>query len=213
MRNTINTKQKLGLGYSKKRDKVLSDGWTQNLAYELDRPIQRKFKKRCVVSNGIDEIWAADLVEMGKFSKWNKGIKYLVMVIDVLSKFGWIGPLKAKKGETVAKAFQNIFKSGRLPRKIWTDKGTEFYNRHVNELLKAHEITLYSTENEERKSSVVERWNKTMKNKMWRMFSANNNTVYFDKLGELVDDYNNTKHRSIQTTPSEACRIINEMRV
>ena len=79
---------------------------------------------------------------------------------------------------------------------MYTDRGSESYNRHVNELLKVHEITLYSTENEE-KSSIVERWNKTIKNKMWRIFSTNNNTVYFDKLGELVRQYNNTKHRSI----------------
>ena len=97
------------------------------------------------------------------------------MVIDVFSKFGWIEPLKDKRGETVAKAFGEIFKAGRRPRFLWTDKGKEFYNKDVKEL-KNPGITLYSTENEE-KSSIVERWNRTMKNKMWRMFSANNNTV------------------------------------
>ena len=69
--------------------------------------------------------------------------------------------------------------------------------------MKKHDITLYHTQNEE-KSSVVERWNKTMKNKMWKMFSANNNTVYWDKLDKLVDDYNNTYHCSIKMTPTEA---------
>ena len=67
---------------------------------------------------------------MGKFSKWNKGIKYLLMVIDVFSKFGWIEPLKDKRGETVATTFQNIFKSGRIARLLYTDKGSEFYNKH-----------------------------------------------------------------------------------
>ena len=61
-----------------------------------------------IISNGIDEIWATDLVEMQKFSKWNKGIKYLLMVIDVFSKYGWIKPLKNKKTETVSKAFDEI---------------------------------------------------------------------------------------------------------
>ena len=63
---------------------------------------QAAVPKRRVISYGIDNIWAADLVEMGKFSKWNKGIKYLLMVIDVFSKFGWIRPLKDKRGQTVA---------------------------------------------------------------------------------------------------------------
>ena len=83
----------------------MSEGWAQNLANELHRPIRRRFPKRRVISYGIDNIWAADLVEMGKFSKWNKGIKYLLMVIDVFSKFGWIRPLKDKRGQTVCRCF------------------------------------------------------------------------------------------------------------
>lgn len=60
---------------------------------------------------------------MQQFSKWNKGIKYLLMVIDVFSKYGWIKPLTDKKGETVTKAFNEIFIEGRKPKFIWTDKG------------------------------------------------------------------------------------------
>ena len=74
----------------------MSSDWSQQLADELHKPITRNFQKRSVVSNGIDDIWAADLVEMQKFSKWNKGIKYLLMVIDVFSKYGWIRGLKKK---------------------------------------------------------------------------------------------------------------------
>ena len=68
---------------------------------------------------------------MQKFSKWNKGIKYLLMVIDVFNKYGWIKPLKDKKTETVSKAFDEIFKSSkRLPKMLWTDKGSEFISKH-----------------------------------------------------------------------------------
>ena len=87
------------------------------------------------------------------------------MVIDVFSKYGWIRALKDKKGETVTEAFKSIFKESRKPQYLWTDKGKEYYNKHLKELLDKHNITLYSTENEA-KSSVVERWNTTMKNKM-----------------------------------------------
>ena len=55
--------------------------------------------------NGLDEIWTADLVEMVKFSRWNDGVKFLLMVIDVFSKYGWIEPVKNKNGETIVKAF------------------------------------------------------------------------------------------------------------
>ena len=82
---------------------------------------------------------------------------------------------------------------------MWTDKGSEFISKLLKDFLKRHSIILYHTQNEE-KSSIVERWNKTMKNKMWKLFSANNNTVYWDKLDKLVDDYNNTVHSSIKMT-------------
>ena len=100
-----NTKQKLDLGLqTKKRKKALSNiDWSQQLAKELRKPITRNFSKRTVISNGIDKIWAADLVKMQKFSKWNTGVKYLLMVIDVFSKYGWIKLLKDKKTETVSK--------------------------------------------------------------------------------------------------------------
>ena len=118
--------------------------------------------------------------------------------------------MKDKKTESVSSAFEEIFKkSKRKPEKLWTDKGSEFISKHFKEFLKKNYITLYHTENEE-KLSIVERWNKTMKNKMWKMFSANNNDVYWDKLKDLVDDYNNTKHCSVKMAPTEASKKENE---
>ena len=191
----------------------MSSDWSQQLAEELHKPITKNFTKRKVISNGIDKIWAAGLVEMQKFSKWNKGIKYLLMVIDIFSKYGWIKPLKDKKTESVNKAFDEIFKkSKRKPLMLWTDKGSEFISKHFKGFLKKEKITLYHTENEE-KSSVVERWNRTIKNRMWKMFTANNNTVYWDKLDKLVDDYNNTKHSSVNMTPKEASKKKKEEKV
>ena len=191
----------------------MSLDWSQQLAEELHKPITRNFRKRRVISYGIDKIWAADLVEIQKYSKWNKGIKYLLMVIDVFSKYGWIVPLKDKKTESVSLSFDRIFKkSKRKPEKLWTDKGSEFISKHLKDFLKTHSIILYHTENEE-KSSIVERWNKTKKYKMWKMFSANNNTVYWDKLDKLVDDYNNTYHSSIKMSPTEARKKENENKV
>ena len=87
------------------------------------------------------------------------------MVIDVFSKIGCIEPLKDKRGELVAHAFEKIFTAGRHPRLLWTDKGSEFYNSSVKRLLSKHDIALYSTENEE-KSSVVERWNQSIKRRL-----------------------------------------------
>ena len=88
----------------------MSLDWSQQLAAELHKPITRNFRKRRIISYGIDKIWAADLVEISQYSKWNKVIKYLLMVIDVFSKYGWIVPLKDKKTESVSLVFDTIFK-------------------------------------------------------------------------------------------------------
>lgn len=154
---------------------------------------------------GIDEIWAADLVEMQEFAKDNDGYRYILTVIDVFSKYGWMKPLKNKTGVEVADALSNIFKSsGRKPAKIWCDKGKEFYNKSVDKL-----VELYSTENEE-KSCVIERWNRTMKERMYKYFTAHNTRRYVDVLDELVSHYNNTVHSSTKMTPVLASNKQNE---
>ena len=91
----------------------MSSDWSQQLAEELHKPITRNFRKRRVISYGIDKIWAADLVKIQKFSEWNKGVKYLLTVIDVFCKYGWIKPLKDKKTESVSTAFNEIFKKSK----------------------------------------------------------------------------------------------------
>ena len=123
---------------------------------------------------------------MQAFSKFNRGVKYLLAVIDVFSKYGWLIPLKDKTGQSVASALETIFKE-RKPEKMWVDKSKEFNNKHVKDL-----IELYSTENEE-KSSVVERWIRTMKEKMWKYFPANSTNVYINVLPDLVREYNDTR--------------------
>ena len=185
------------------------ENWQEKLADELHAPIKRNFTRRRVITNHIDEIWAADLVEMQQFSKWNKGYKYLLMVIDIFSKYGWIVPLKDKKGESVTEAFKSIFNKGRKPQYLWVDKGKEFYNKHLKDLLDKNGIQMYSTENEE-KSSVVERWNRTIKSNMWKQFTVQGNTQYLNMLPKLVKHYNNTKHSSIKMTPVEASKKSNE---
>ena len=179
---------------------------TSTLADELHKPARKKFKRRRVLVSGIDKIWAADLADMKEFSKDNRGVTYLLCVIDIFSKYGWLVPLKDKTGKSVASALRVIFEE-RKPEKMWVDKGKEFYNGDVKSL-----IELYSTENEE-KSSVVERWIRTMKERMWKYFTDNNTNVYIDILPDLVEDYNNTKHSSIKMTPVEVSMKKNELAV
>ena len=162
--------------------------------------------------SGNNKIWAADLADMRAFAKYNNGNTFLLLVIDTFNKYGWIIPLKDKKGETVVKAFKTIFEEGRIPEKLWTDKGKEFYNKKMDNLRKLYDIELYSTENEE-KSSIAERWIRTMKEKMFKYFTDNNTYKYIDQLPDLVEDYNNTVHSSTKLTPVEASKEKNELTV
>jgi hypothetical protein len=162
---------------------------------------------------GVDEIWSADLVDMQYDSKDNNGFRYLLTVIDVMSKFAWAVPLKDKTGKSVAAAFEKIMKeSDRKPMKLWVDKGTEFYNNVMDKLLKENTIDRYSSESEF-KATVVERFNRTLKTNMWKYFTAKNTNRYVDVLDKLLQIYNNTKHNSIEMTPIEASKPENEAEV
>ena len=108
----------------------------EQLAEELRKPIIRKLKRREVYSAFTDNIWAADLADMQLISKFNKGFRFLLCVIDIYSKYAWVVPLKDKKGISIVNAFQSILKkSNRKPNKIWVDKDSEFYNRSMKSWL------------------------------------------------------------------------------
>ena len=99
------------------------------LADELHKTIIKKFEKGKVYSQFKDSIWGVDLADMQSLSKNNKGIKYLLCVIDLYSKYAFVIPLKYKKGISILNAFDKIIKQyNRKPNKIWVDQGGEFYN-------------------------------------------------------------------------------------
>ena len=111
------------------------------LANELHKPIIRKFKKRKVYSSFRDNIWGVDLADMQSLSKYNKGIKYLLCVIDLFSKYAWDVPVKDKKGTSIVNAFKNMFSdSNRKPNKIWVDQSSEFYDKSFKDFLKINNI-------------------------------------------------------------------------
>ena len=116
-----------------------------------------------------DNIWGVDLADIQLIIKYNKGIRYLLRAIDLLSKHAWIVPLKDKKGVSIVTAFQEVLNSSkRKPNKIWVDQGSEFYNNQFKKWLKDNDISMYSRHNEG-KSVVAERFIKTLKNKIYNI--------------------------------------------
>ena len=119
------------------------------LADELHKSIIKKFEKRKVYSQFKDNIWGVDLADMQSLSRKNKGIKYLLCVIDLYSKYVFVIPLKDKKGISILNAFDKIIKQyNRKPNKIWVDQGGEFYNNIFKKWLSDNDIIMYSTYNE-----------------------------------------------------------------
>ena len=136
---------------------------------------------------------------METFSTDNNGIKYLLTVTDIFSKCVWIFPLRRKTGQDFASAFSRILKE-RKPNKMWVDKGREFYNKDVQNL-----ADLNSAETEQ-KSCVIDKFNSTIMENMFKYLSANNKGIFVDVLDLLVDQYNNTIHSSLKMTTNEASR-------
>ena len=146
----------------------------QQLAEELQKSIIRKLKKNKVQSSFIDNIWGADLADMQLISKCNKGVRFLLCVIDIYSKYTWVIALKDKKVITITKNFKRI---NRKPDKIWVDKGSEFYDSSMKSWLEKNDIEMYLT-HDEGKSVVADRFIKTLKNKVYKYMTSISKNVY-----------------------------------
>ena len=142
---------------------------------------------------------------MQNLSRYNKGYQCLLTCVDIFSKYAWVVALKTKQGQELVKAFQTILSSGRKPPTLQTDQGTEFLNRVFQKFLRDNN-TAFFTVKSGLKASVVERFNRTFKNKMYKYFTYKNTLCYIDVLPQLVKSYNNTYHRSIKMKPSEVTK-------
>ena len=138
---------------------------------------------------------------MQLISKFNDGLRFLLRVIDIYSKYVWVIPLKDKKGIIISNAFQKILdKSHRISNKIWVDQGSEFYNRSMKSWLQDNDIEIYSTYNKE-KSVVTERLIRFLKNKIYKYMRSVSKNVYIDKLDDIVNKYSNTYNSTIKMNP------------
>ena len=196
-------KKSMGTGMAKPSSSILAD--------ELHKPVIKKFNKRKVYSQFKDNIWGVDLAETQSLSRKNKGIKYLLCAIDLFSKYAFVVPLKDEKGISIVNAFDKMIKQPNRrskstsaqhvkPNKIWVDQGSEFYNRDFKKWLSDNNITMYYTYNQG-KSVVAERFNRTLKNKLYKHMTATGKNVYYDVLDDIVNEYNNTKHSNIKMKP------------
>jgi transposase InsO family protein len=191
----------------KKKEQEVKKWLQSQRVYTLHKPARKRYNTRPYKVRAPYWLWQADLVEMIPYKNINEGYRYLLTVIDVFSRKAWARPLKSKTGVSVRTAFDNILqKEGRAPVKLQTDQGKEFGNIHFQQYLKHRHISFFTIKSQF-KAALCERWNRTLKEKMWRYFTYTGKYRWIDVLQDLVSAYNNALHRSLnggRMTPNEA---------
>lgn len=177
---------------------------TRQDAYTIHKPVRRLFPRLYYNVSNIDDVWEADLVDLRSLKEYNDNVCYLLMVIDVLSKYAWVEPLPDKTAHEVTMAFKRIFERSehRLPVYLQTDRGKEFLGTELQKFLKKNDIAFRVARNPDVKAAIVERFNRTLKERMWRYFTHRNTHRYIDILQQLVYAYNHAKHSSIKMEPA-----------
>jgi len=165
-------------------------------SYTLHRHFNPRFKRRKVLARGLGYQYQADLIDYAPLKRENKGMTFLLSVIDVFSRYALLIPLKNKRGETVRDALAVTFEHMGAPLKLQTDKGKEFYNQHVRELLRKNTVHHFSTE-QDVKAQIVERFNRTVREVIKRYMTHVRSLRYIDILPDFLERYNNRPHSTI----------------
>ena len=165
-------------------------------AYTLHRQRKDRFERRKVVTRGVRDQYQADLVDYASLKRWNAGNTFILTIIDCFSRTAFAIPLKNKRGETVKEGLKRAFKIMGAPVKLQTDKGKEFYNQHVKSLLSDKKVRHFSTESDV-KASIVERFNRTLRERIIRYMTHNGHFRYLDALPDFLLGYNDRVHSGI----------------
>lgn len=177
--------------------KTVKDWLASQHTYSLNKPARRGgFPLRSYKVSGPNVIWQLDLLEMIPYAKVNNGFRYILTCIDVFTRFARARPLSNKEGGTVAKAMEDMFVDA-VPHKIQTDSGKEFYNSIVKSLLQKSGVKVHYSVYSKHKAAIVERFNRTLRDKLKRYFTRTGKKVWYDVLQTIIDTYNNTSHRGI----------------
>ena len=198
-------KRKL-LTYMRKKiptDKLVS--WIEKqTAYNKHIQNRKKFIHRPYTTSNIDDLWEIDLMQVDSLKTYNDGVTYILVVVDVFSKYAWVEPLFNKTSQSTIRGLTNILKKSapRRPIYIQSDKGKEFTNQSFQSFLKRKKILFRAARNPEVKASIAERFIRTIREKMFRYFTYSGSKRYIDILQALINSYNASYHNTIKTTPA-----------
>ena len=159
----------------------------------------------------IDDTWSLDILDLKDYGpKNNKGYRYVLVIIDNFSKFGWTVPLKNKNAQTIKDSFENILiSSKRSPNLIETDRGKEFYNNIFQEFLNKNDIKFYSR-NSSDGAVFAERFNRTIRDLLKKIVFERGDANWIDVLPTITKQYNNRIHSSTKLSAKDASLKKNE---
>jgi transposase InsO family protein len=186
--------------------------WLQDQdSYSLNR-FSKETGIKSYVPSKLGSHFQSDLADVNNISEFNNGVKFLLIVIDTLSRYLWVGTLKDKKHDSIIKSFKNLFPQGLKCKVLTTDNGTEYKNRWFRNYLKDNYVYHYTT-NTTRKAGLAERVISTLKFLMYRYFTYKRSYNYLDVIEQLVQNYNNTPHRSLFLMPPSEINENNQAKI
>ena len=169
---------------------------------ELYKPARKNFPRRTTLVKSVNDLWQIDLAELLPFAKVNRGMRYILVVIDCCSKYLWTRPVKNKTAAEVTRAMASVLAEGQVPRLLQSDRGREFYNASFQALMRQYNITHYSTFTVT-KASIAERVIRTLKERLYKMFDLNGSHRWLAILPDLTAEYNQTVHRTTGLKPAD----------
>ena len=198
-------KPRVPYSFGPKSRRLPSDWWLKSRAYTLHRPVKHRFPTRATLTSAPNVQYQADLMDLQNYKRQNHGNSYILVIIDVFSRELFAFPLKNKFGKTVVTAFEKLFRNKHIPMYLQTDDGTEFFNIHMQKLLKKHNVNHFSVKSQF-KASMAERVIRTVKTRLWRYFTYKGSYQWVKVLPDLVASYNDTPHSSLpdKLTPHQA---------
>jgi transposase InsO family protein len=177
--------------------------------YTVHKPARKRYKMKKVVVPGVNIQLQADLVDMQQWARSNDGFRYILLALDTFSRYAYCRPLKTKQGHVVVVSLEAILDEAenRIDRKIkklQTDQGLEFYNKHVKEMLERRHVFLFSTKSPT-KAQMVERLIRTLRSRQERFNTYRGSRRWLENFPVLVKSYNKTVHSALPKgmTPSD----------
>jgi len=166
--------------------------------FTLHKAVRYSFPRLRVRVYSRDELWDVDLMDVSRVAKYNSGTRYILICIDVFSRYLWAIPIKDKKSETVLEAFKSVLStSDRRPKKVRHDKGKEFISTVMKTFLKEEGIKQIVTQNAQTKANFAERVIKSLRSLLARYSTYKNSDEYLSVLSDLVHNYNHRKHKGL----------------